>query len=227
MTYSCYPANFIENEIKILASHEKVEIMGKLEWAFCHDDDWITYFAAWLLLWPYMVWAGFFFAGLILSSPVLLYVSKCSSIITFLFCWGLQELLQIPRPSHQECETTLALPDKRMVIGVVNVLTVMGIVVITRKGVHPFALLIVFGSMVLYFFAVNLNGYLSPIQFFFSLGLSLSFSGFWVATYVLLVRPILLYYGWKDVSMLGEERAPPFTPMVTPLDPERGKNDRP
>lgn len=181
--------------------------MGKLEWSFCHDDDWITYGLAYVLLYPYIVWGGFFIAGIIFSSPILRYVSWCSSIFTWLVAYGLQKLLTIKRPSHQDCEQTLAVPDLRFVIGVVNILTVSGIVIATRKGIHPSSILFFVGGTILYFIAVNVNNYLTPIQFILNLGFSLVASSFWVSTYTLFVRPILLPRGWLDVSMLGVERA--------------------
>jgi len=192
--------------------------MGKIEWSFCHDDDWLTYALAWVLLYPYVVWVGFFIAGFVLFSPILMYVSKVSSIGTYLISWGLQVLLDIRRPHHQDCEQSLAVPDTRFVIGVVNILTVLGIVVTTRKSIHPWVVLSFVLATVLYFVAVTVNQYLSPIQFMLSFGLSLSMSAFWIATYGIVVRPILIAWGYRDLSLLGIERVNAYEHKRRPLN---------
>lgn len=181
--------------------------MEDITWSFCHQGDWFTYFMAWMLLYPYVVWGGFFIAGMIFASPVLTFVSSISSIGTYLLCWGLQELLKVPRHEDNHCDATYALPDRRFVIGVVNVLTVILIVLTTRTNVRSMVIIKFTAATLLYFVAVNTNNYLTPIQFLYSLSLSLSLASMWSATYTLMVRPFLHVYGFKDISLLGIERS--------------------
>lgn len=173
----------------------------------CYDDnDWLEWVFSYVLFYPTIVWGGFFVCGFIFSSPVLLYISKVSGLFTLGVCYGLARLLRFKRPPGQDCAKWYAFPDVPTVVSTVNVLTFLGIVMITRIRIHWSSVLVVGITTLLYFVALYYNHYLTAMQIGMNLGASLIFSAVWITTYALIARPLLLSWNYRDSLLIGSER---------------------
>ena len=169
----------------------------KIVWGFCYEEGWISWLLAWVLLYPYIVWGGFFVCAWVLRSPLLFYITKFISPVTMIICYGLREMIRMPRAPLQDCENNFGLPDTRVVVGMVNVLTVLTVAVSQRQQVSLLTLVPILFFTVLYWFALLYNHYLSVLQLLFTLGIAFAFVGFWTSFYCVIAHANMIQAGFK------------------------------
>lgn len=175
----------------------------------CYEEGAVLgWLLSYVLYYPWVVWAGFMIAGVLFRSPLLLYKSYVSGVGTWLIAWGLGTLLKWPRPPGQECDTSYAFPDVGLHVATVNTLVLLVLIVVTRSGVHYLAIVWFFGWTVLYFVAIFVNHYLTAMQLGFNIASVLMMTSFWSATYLTLVRPIIVSLGYAELSNIGLPVAP-------------------
>ncbi len=190
--------------------------MKKDIFSVCYEEgDVLGWLLSYVLYYPWAISIGFMIAGHLFKSPLLLYKTYVSNVGTWLYAWGFATLLKWPRPPGQECDTSYAYPDVGLHLASINSLSLLILLALTRRGVGWLSLLWFVGWIVLYYVAIIVNGYMSALQFSFNIASVLALTAFWCATYVVLVRPIATAYGYRDMSNLGEDRAPAFPPPRT------------
>jgi hypothetical protein len=170
---------------------------------FCDNGDWLTWVFSFFLMYPYIVWAGYLALSWVLKSPRLMFISKVANPLTWLYAWGVAALLEIKRPAGQDCDLSYAVLDRGMMVAVVTVMTSVDILIFSHKNVSKYSVVSVGVVTLGYLIALNTNGYLSPLQFFFNVSTALVLSGFWSGLFVAFVRPFTA--SWEDRSLLGNE----------------------
>lgn len=183
----------------------------------CHRPGWFAEGLGYALYYPLVVWVGFFMAGKLFRSPLLLYVSYFVGIVTWLTTWGARELLVIPRPPQQTCDRSYVIPDVGMVFGMVNVLTVGGSAFAVRRNVSFILGILLIALTAVYNFALVYNYYMSFMQWMINAGIAVALAGFFVIFYAVVAHPLLEAWHFREGTYLGEDV------LVLETAPERKK----
>lgn len=171
----------------------------------CHRPGWFGEGLGYALYYPLVVWVGFFMAGKLFRSPLLLYVSYFVGSVTWLLTWGTRELLVIPRPPQQICDRSYVVPDVAMVFGMVNVITVGGSAFAVRRNVSFVLCALLIALTALYNFSLVYNYYMSFLQWMINAGIAIALSGFFVIFYAVVAHPLLEFFKFSEGTYLGED----------------------